>query len=81
MRRRSASRLVCSASLASARLQHPTASYACCASWRRSEGKAIGDLVALSDSKRPEQAPLVYTRDEISTMSAGARTDAFGYLT
>ncbi|MGW9324736.1 DUF397 domain-containing protein [Streptomyces koyangensis] len=40
----------------------------------------VGDLVAVRDSKRPEQTPLVYTRDEIAAMLAGAKAGAFDHL-
>ncbi|MFJ8313983.1 MULTISPECIES: DUF397 domain-containing protein [unclassified Streptomyces] len=40
----------------------------------------IGDLVALRDSKRPEQTPLVYTRSEIAALLAGAKAGAFDHL-
>ncbi|WP_434593605.1 DUF397 domain-containing protein [Streptomyces sp. A5-4] len=40
----------------------------------------IGDLVAVRDSKRPEQTPLVYTRGEIAAMVAGAKAGAFDHL-
>ncbi|MFE2964094.1 DUF397 domain-containing protein [Streptomyces sp. NPDC059340] len=40
----------------------------------------IGDLVAVRDSKRPEQTPLVYTRDEIGALLAGAKAGAFDHL-
>ncbi|MFJ1551157.1 DUF397 domain-containing protein [Streptomyces sp. NPDC088246] len=41
---------------------------------------AIGDLVAMRDSKRPEQTPLVYTRSEIAALLAGAKAGAFDHL-
>lgn len=44
------------------------------------ESGAIGDLIAVCDSKRPEQTPLVYTRGEIAAMIAGAKAGAFGHL-
>ncbi|MBB4921892.1 DUF397 domain-containing protein [Kitasatospora kifunensis] len=37
-------------------------------------------LVAVRDSKRPEQIPLVYTRDEIKAMILGAKASAFNHL-
>lgn len=40
----------------------------------------IGDLVAMRDSKRPEQTPLVYTRSEIGALLAGAKAGAFDHL-
>lgn len=40
----------------------------------------IGDLIAMRDSKRPGQTPLVYTRDEIGAMLAGAKAGAFDHL-
>ncbi|WP_406003467.1 DUF397 domain-containing protein [Streptomyces sp. NBC_00829] len=40
----------------------------------------IGDLTAMRDSKRPEQAPLVYTRSEIAALLSGARAGAFDHL-
>ncbi|MEV3951029.1 DUF397 domain-containing protein [Streptomyces halstedii] len=41
----------------------------------------IGELIAMRDSKRPQQTPLVYTRDEIAAMVAGANMGAFDHLT
>ncbi|MFE9427648.1 DUF397 domain-containing protein [Kitasatospora sp. NPDC006697] len=41
---------------------------------------AIGNMVALRDSKRPEQTPHVYTRDEIAAFLAGAKAGAFDHL-
>ncbi|MCX4659116.1 DUF397 domain-containing protein [Streptomyces uncialis] len=41
---------------------------------------AIGDLVAMRDSKRPSQTPLVFTRDEIATMISGAKKGNFDHL-
>ena len=40
----------------------------------------IGDLIAMRDSKRPGQTPLVYTREEIGAMLAGAKAGAFDHL-
>lgn len=40
----------------------------------------IDGLVAIRDSKRPEQTPLVYTRGEIGAMVAGAKAGAFDHL-
>ncbi|MEV1009849.1 DUF397 domain-containing protein [Streptomyces sp. NPDC049881] len=40
----------------------------------------IGEFVAIRDSKRPEQSPLVYTRDEIRAMISGAKAGAFDHL-
>jgi hypothetical protein len=40
----------------------------------------IGPYIAIRDSKRPEQAPLVYTRDEIRAMLLGAKAGAFDHL-
>jgi hypothetical protein len=40
----------------------------------------IGGLVALRDSKRPEQTPLVFDRDEIAAMIAGAKSGSFDHL-
>ena len=40
----------------------------------------IGGLVAIRDSKRPEQTPLVYTRDEIRALLSGAKAGAFDHL-
>lgn len=40
----------------------------------------IGDLVAMRDSKRPEQTPLVFDRDEIAAMLGGAKAGAFDHL-
>ncbi|MDJ0340425.1 DUF397 domain-containing protein [Streptomyces sp. H10-C2] len=39
-----------------------------------------GDLIAVRDSKRPEQTPLVYTRSEIKAMISGAKAGAFDHL-
>ena len=39
-----------------------------------------GVFVAVRDSKRPEQTPLVYTRDEIKAMILGAKAGAFDHL-
>lgn len=41
---------------------------------------AVGDLVAVRDSKNPGQTPLVYTRSEIAAMLAGAKAGAFDHL-
>jgi hypothetical protein len=41
---------------------------------------AMGKLVALRDSKRPEQTPHVYTREEIAAFLAGAKAGAFDHL-
>jgi hypothetical protein len=41
---------------------------------------AVGALVAVRDSKRPGQAPLVFTRDEIAAMIAGAKSGSFDHL-
>ncbi|MFJ9711617.1 DUF397 domain-containing protein [Streptomyces sp. NPDC101234] len=40
----------------------------------------IGGLVAMRDSKRPEQTPLVYRREEIGALLAGAKAGAFDHL-
>lgn len=40
----------------------------------------IGELVAMRDSKRPEQTPLLYTRGEIGALLAGAKAGAFDHL-
>jgi hypothetical protein len=40
----------------------------------------VGDLVAVRDSKRPEQTPLLYTRGEIGALLAGAKAGAFDHL-
>ncbi|MFG2887866.1 DUF397 domain-containing protein [Streptomyces sp. NPDC048297] len=40
----------------------------------------VGDLIALRDSKRPGQTQLVYTREEIGAMLAGAKGGAFDHL-
>lgn len=40
----------------------------------------IGDLIALRDSKRPEQTPHLYTRGEIAALIAGAKAGAFDHL-
>ncbi|MFF7636388.1 DUF397 domain-containing protein [Kitasatospora sp. NPDC008050] len=39
-----------------------------------------GEFIAVRDSKRPEQTPLVYTRDEIKAMILGAKAGAFDHL-
>ncbi|MFF0033977.1 DUF397 domain-containing protein [Streptomyces avermitilis] len=41
---------------------------------------AIGGLIALRDSKRPAQTPLIFTRDEIAAMLAGAKKGNFDHL-
>jgi hypothetical protein len=41
---------------------------------------AVGEFVAIRDSKRPEQTPLVYTRSEIAAFIAGAKTGAFDHF-
>jgi hypothetical protein len=40
----------------------------------------IGNLVAVRDSTRPGQTPLLYTRDEISAFIAGAKAGTFDHL-
>ena len=40
----------------------------------------VGELVAVRDSKRPEQTPLVFTRSEIAAMIAGAKSGTFDHL-
>lgn len=40
----------------------------------------IGALVAMRDSKRPEQTPLVFDRSEIAAMIAGAKAGTFDHL-
>ena len=40
----------------------------------------VDKLVAVRDSKRTEQTPLVYTRDEIKAMILGAKAGAFDHL-
>jgi hypothetical protein len=40
----------------------------------------IGGSVAVRDSKRPGQMPLVFDRDEIAAMIAGAKAGAFDHL-
>ncbi|MFJ6623103.1 DUF397 domain-containing protein [Kitasatospora sp. NPDC091335] len=40
----------------------------------------VDEFIAIRDSKRPEQTPLVYTRDEIKAMVAGAKAGAFDHL-
>ena len=40
----------------------------------------VGKLVAVRDSKRIEQTPLIYTRDEIKAMILGAKAGAFDHL-
>lgn len=40
----------------------------------------VGELVAVRDSKRKQQTPLVYTRDEIKAMILGAKAGAFDHL-
>jgi hypothetical protein len=44
------------------------------------EFTAIGSFIAIRDSKRPEQMPLVYTRDEMKAMILGAKAGAFDHL-
>ncbi|CAM5274275.1 DUF397 domain-containing protein (plasmid) [Streptomyces viridifaciens] len=41
---------------------------------------AIGDHVAIRDSQRPEQVPLIYTRSEIRAMLLGAKAGHFDHL-
>ncbi|MFJ7279389.1 DUF397 domain-containing protein [Kitasatospora sp. NPDC098663] len=41
---------------------------------------AIGDLVAIRDSKRPDQLPLVFTRGEIGAMLLGAKAGTLDHL-
>jgi len=41
---------------------------------------AIGHLVAMRDSKRPEQTPLLFDRDEIAAMIAGAKSGSFDHF-
>ncbi|MBO1415097.1 DUF397 domain-containing protein [Streptomyces sp. FH025] len=43
-------------------------------------GQVGDDLVAIRDSKRPEQTPLVYTRGEIGAMILGAKAGHFDHL-
>ncbi|MFF3650388.1 DUF397 domain-containing protein [Streptomyces sp. NPDC002181] len=45
------------------------------------EFDAVGDLVAIRDSKRPKQTPLFYTRSEIAALLAGAKAGAFAHIT
>ncbi|MFD9602840.1 DUF397 domain-containing protein [Streptomyces sp. NPDC059970] len=40
----------------------------------------IGDLVAVRDSKRPDQTPLVFTRGGIGALLAGVKAGAFDHL-
>ncbi|MBK3625727.1 DUF397 domain-containing protein [Streptomyces sp. MBT49] len=40
----------------------------------------LGELIAVRDSKKPHQTPLVYTRGEIAAMLAGAKAGAFDHL-
>ncbi|MEE4541347.1 DUF397 domain-containing protein [Streptomyces sp. V4-01] len=40
----------------------------------------IGELIAMRDSKRPEQTPLLFDRDEIAAMLAGAKSGSFDHL-
>ncbi|MDF9813208.1 DUF397 domain-containing protein [Streptomyces sp. SPB162] len=40
----------------------------------------IGALVAMRDSKRPEQTPLIFDRSEIAAMIAGAKAGTFDHL-
>ncbi|MFD4144090.1 DUF397 domain-containing protein [Streptomyces sp. NPDC058572] len=40
----------------------------------------IGGFVAMRDSKRPEQTPLVFDRSEIAAMIAGAKAGTFDHL-
>lgn len=42
-------------------------------------GVASG-LIAIRDSKRPGQTPLLFTRDEIAAMIAGAKDGFFDHL-
>lgn len=41
---------------------------------------ALGELIAMRDSKRPGQTPLVFTRSEIAAMIAGAKAGTFDHL-
>ncbi|WP_327676340.1 DUF397 domain-containing protein [Kitasatospora sp. NBC_00458] len=41
---------------------------------------AIGEFVAIRDSKNPAQTPLIYTRSEIRAMVDGAKAGAFDHL-
>ncbi|WP_329309654.1 DUF397 domain-containing protein [Streptomyces sp. NBC_01262] len=40
----------------------------------------IGDLVALRDSKQPEQTPHLYTRGEIEAFLAGVKAGHFDHF-
>lgn len=40
----------------------------------------IGHLIAIRDSKRPQQTPLVFDRDEIAAMIAGAKSGSFDHF-
>ncbi|MFG2692840.1 DUF397 domain-containing protein [Kitasatospora sp. NPDC051984] len=40
----------------------------------------VGAFIAVRDSKRPQQTPLVYTRDEIRAMVQGVKAGAFDHL-
>ncbi|MQY16241.1 hypothetical protein SRB5_64390 [Streptomyces sp. RB5] len=41
----------------------------------------LGDLIAVRDSKRPGQTPLIFTRTEIAAMLAGAKKGNFDHMT
>jgi hypothetical protein len=40
----------------------------------------VAGHIAVRDSKRPEQAPLVFDRDEIAALLAGAKAGSFDHL-
>lgn len=40
----------------------------------------VAGFIAVRDSQRPEQTPLVYTRGEIKAMISGAKAGAFDHL-
>jgi hypothetical protein len=40
----------------------------------------IGELIAMRDSKRPEQTPLVFDRSEIAAMISGVKAGTFDLL-
>ena len=41
---------------------------------------AVGGFVAVRESQRPEQTPLIYTRDEIKAMILGAKAWHFDHF-
>jgi hypothetical protein len=40
----------------------------------------VAGHIAVRDSKRPEQTPLVFDRDEIAALLAGAKAGSFDHL-